>query len=109
MDLYHTTDMDGISELNPDSERMEELIKQLDTSDFVEADHPDVALVHDVSGWSLTLYPNDVVTYENFDDEDDQPRYMTGIKRDKALHLWKTLARGDLEELKQLPWLRDEV
>ncbi|CAA6677838.1 MULTISPECIES: hypothetical protein [unclassified Lentimonas] len=109
MDLYHTTDMDGISELNPDDERMEELIQQLDMPDFDEADHPDLALVHDVSGWSLTLYPNGVVTYENFDDDDDQPRYMTGIKRDKALHLWKELARGDIEGLKQLPWLRDEV
>ena len=109
MDLYHTTDMDGISELKPDSARMQELIKQLDMPDFDEADHPDLALVHDVSGWSLTLYPNGVVTFENFDMDDDQPRYMTGIKRDKALHLWKALARGDIEGLKQLPWLREEV
>ena len=109
MDLYHTTDMDGISELNPDEARMQKLIAQLDLPDFEEADHPDLSLVHDPSGWTLTLYPSGIVTYENLDDDDDQPRFMTGILRAKALHLWKSLARGDVEGLKQLPWLRDEV
>ena len=109
MDLYHTTDMDGISELNPDAARMQELIEQLDLPSIDESDHPDLALVHDASGWTLTLYPTGVVTFENFDDDDDtQPRYMTEVERDKALHLWQALARGDIEALKDLPWLRDE-
>lgn len=108
MDLYHTTDMDGISELNPNTERMEALIQQLDMPDFDESDHPDLALVHDTSGWTLTLYPNGVVTFENFDDDDTQPRYMAGIQRSKALHLWQALARGDIEGLKELPWVRDQ-
>ena len=109
MDLYHTTDMDGISDLNPDTDRMQELIAQLDLPDFEEADHPDLSLVHDPSGWSLTLYPSGIVTYENLDDDDTQPRFMTGIDRAKALHFWKSLARGDIMGLKQLPWLREEV
>lgn len=109
MDLYHTTDMNGISELNPDAARMEELIAQLDSPDFEDADHPDLALVHDPSGWTLTLYPSGIVTYENLDDEDAQPRFMTGILRPKALQLWKLLARGDIDGLLQLPWLREEV
>ena len=109
MNLYHTTDMDGISELNPTTARMEALIQQLDMAGLDESDHPDLALVHDASGWTLTLYPSGVVTFENFDDDDNQPRYMTGIKRDKSLQLWKTLARGNIEGLIELPWLRDEV
>lgn len=109
MDLYHTTDMDGISVLNPDEARMQKMIAQLDLPDFEEADHPDLSLVHDPSGWTLTLYPSGIVTYENLDDDDTQPRFMTGINRPKALHLWKSLARGDVDGLKQLPWLRDEV
>jgi hypothetical protein len=109
MDLYHTTDMDGVSELNPDEARMEQLIAQLDMPHFEEADHPDLSLVHDPSGWTLTLYPSGIVTYENLEDDDDQPRFMTGILRAKALQLWKSLARGDIEGLNGLPWLRDEV
>jgi|TARA_B110000093_G_scaffold73760_1_gene80148 hypothetical protein len=109
MELYHTTDMDGISELNPDEARMEQLIAQLDMPDFEEADHPDLSLVHDPSGWTLTLYARGIVTYENLEDDDDQPLFMTGIARAKALQLWKSLARGDIDALNQLPWLRDEV
>jgi hypothetical protein len=77
--------------------------------DFEEADHPDLSLVHDTSGWVLTLYPSGIVTYENLDDDDDQPRFMTGILKAKALQLWKSLARGDIDALNQLPWLRDGV
>lgn len=107
MELYHTTDMDGVSELNPDEARMEQLIAQLDMPDFKEADHPDLSLIHDPSGWVLTLYPAGIVTYENLDDADDHPRFMTGIFKAKALQLWKSLARGEIDSLKQLPWLRD--
>jgi len=107
MDLYHTTDMDGVSELNPDAARMEQIIAQLNMPDFEEADHPDLSLVHDKSGWTLTLYPRGIVTYENLEDDDDQPRFMTGILRAEALQLWKSLARGDIDHLKRLPWLRD--
>jgi hypothetical protein len=101
--------MDGVSELNPNEARMEQLIAQLEMPDFEEADHPDLSLVHDTSGWVLTLYPSGIVTYENLDDDDDQPRFMTGILKAKALQLWKSLARGDIDALNQLPWLRDGV
>ena len=107
MDLYHTTDMDGVSELNPNAVRMEQIIAQLDTPGFEEADHPDLSLVHDSSGWTLTLYPRGIVTFENLEDDDDHPRFMTGILRAEALRLWKSLARGDIDSLKRLPWLRD--
>jgi len=107
MNLYHTTDMNGVSELNPDTVRMEQIIAQLDMPDFEEVDHPDLSLVHDSSGWTLTLYPGGIVTYENLEDDDDQPRFMAGILRAEALQLWKSLARGDIDSLKRLPWLRD--
>jgi hypothetical protein len=109
MGLYHTTDMDGISELNPDPKRMKELISTLDMSDFEDADHPDLSLMHDPSGWFLTLYASGIVTYEHVNDGDAQPRYMTGISRNKALHLWQSLAKGEIEALEQLPWLSNEV
>lgn len=33
MELYHTTDADGISELNPTAEKMRDLLDCLDTAD----------------------------------------------------------------------------
>jgi len=109
MELYHTTDMEGVSELNPDEARMQQLIAQLEIPEFEEADHPDLSLVHDPSGWALTLYPRGIVTYEQLEDDDGQPLFMTGIGSAQALQLWKSLARGDINALKQLPWQRDQA
>ena len=104
MDLYHTTDMDGISELNPTMARMDELIEQLDQPGFQDAEHPDISLVHDTTGWTLTLYPSGIVTFENMEDADEAPRYMNGVTREAALLLWRSLSRGEINELLARPW-----
>lgn len=109
MDLYHTTDMHGISELNPNVARMDELIEQLDEPSIDEAAHPDLALVHDASGWSITLYPSGIVTLENFEHADDAPRYLRDVTRDNALLLWRALSRGEIDALLQHPWQRNQT
>ena len=109
MELYHTTDMDGISELNPTVASMDELIEKLDEPGFEDAAHPDLSLVHDPSGWSITLYPSGIVTFENFEEADESPRFMTAITREKALSFWVLLSRGAIDDLKALPWLREEA
>ncbi|MEM8866762.1 MAG: hypothetical protein AAGC73_00705 [Verrucomicrobiota bacterium] len=107
MDLFHTTDTDGISILNPDLTAMRELIASLDTAGVNEADHPDVSLVHDPSGWSISLYPNGVAALENLDDE-AEPRYLPKLTRSEALKLWVALSQGDLTHIRRHPW-REEV
>lgn len=109
MGLYHTTDSDGISELNPTPEKMRELLDSLDSADTQEAEHPDVCLVHDPSGWSLSVYPSGVVTFENLDEPDDAPRFMTGVSRNQALGLWLELSRGEIRQINSRSWLRQEA
>lgn len=109
MDLFHTTDADGISELNPTPEKMRELLASLDNAEAFEAEHPDVSLVHDPSGWSLSVFPSGVVTFENLDEDDDIPRFMTGVTRNEALALWLELSRGQIKQVNSRPWLRDEA
>ena len=109
MDLYHTTDSNGISELYPTAEKMRELLDSLDTRGAYEAAHPDVSLVHDPSGWTLSVYPSGVVTFENFDDADDIPRFMSGVTRNQALKLWLELSRGEIHLVDSRPWLRNEA
>lgn len=109
MELYHTTDADGISELNPTVEKMRELLDSLDTVDAHEAEYPDVSLVDDSSGWSLSVYPSGVVTFENLDEPDDVPRFMSGVSRNQALELWLELSRGEIRQVNSRPWLRDEA
>jgi len=109
MNLYHTTDTDGISELNPTTDKMIQLLSSLDEPNVEEADHPDVSLVHDKSGWAISVFPSGIVTYENLDHEDTVPRYMTGISRNEALQLWLQLSRGDIDALNSHLWMRDQA
>jgi hypothetical protein len=106
MDLYHTTDTNGISEINPTAEKMLEILNRLDSE---EAEHPDVSLVHDSSGWSLSVFPSGIVTFENLDQVDIPPRFMSGVTRNQALQLWLELSRGKIQQVNSHPWLRDEA
>lgn len=109
MELYHTTDADGISELSPTAEKMRELLDSLDSAEAHEAEHPDVCLVHDASGWSISVYPSGVVTFENLDEPDDAPRFMSGVTRNQALALWLELSRGEIHQVNSRAWLRNEA
>jgi hypothetical protein len=109
MDLYHSTDVNGITELNPTAEKMRELLDSLDARDAYEAEHPDVSLVHDASGWSLSVFPSGVVTLDNLNEDDDIPRFMSGVTRNQALELWLELSRGKIQQINSRPWLRDEA
>ena len=109
MDLYHTTDSNGISELCPTAEKMRELLDSLDARGAYEAEHPDVSLVHDPSGWTLSVYPSGIVTFENFDDADDIPRFMSGVTRNQALELWLELSRGEIHQVDSRPWIRNKA
>jgi hypothetical protein len=104
MQLFHSTDMDGVTLINPCADARHEIVMRLDGPDAAAADHPDVSLVHDASGWSLSVFPSGIVTFENLDTWDDQPRFMTGISRKKALKMWQQLACGDISGLQTFPW-----
>lgn len=105
MDLYHTTDTNGVSELNPSTEKMRELLNGLDDIDADDPEHPDVSLVHDPSGWSISVFPSRITTLENLDDADEPPRYMNNLERTKALELWVDLSKGRIDHILSLPWI----
>lgn len=107
MELYHSTDMDGLTEINPSEATMREILARLDSPDAAEADHPDVSLIHDASGWTLSVFPSGVVTCENLDEEDVSPRYMSSISRSQTLQMWQQLAKGEIAALLTLPWLEE--
>lgn len=109
MDLYHTTDAEGISELSPTPEKMRELLNSLDDIDANEPDHPDVSLVHDPSGWSLSVFPSGIITFENLDEPDDVPRHMCHVARNDALALWLELSSGRIDHIKTQPWIRSQA
>jgi len=83
---------------------MRALIDALERGDYAESDFPEVALVHDSSGWMLNLRPGGILTWENLNAEDRPPAVMRGVSRNRALELWRRLARGEIEALQQEPW-----
>lgn len=105
MDLYHTTDIDGISLLNPDTDALRSLLASLDEPAAMDAEHPDVALIHDPSGWSISVFPNGTVTLENLEDDDKAPLYMNAVSHQEALQLWLELAQGKIERVRKRPWI----
>lgn len=108
MELYHTTDADGVSLLNPDAEAMRELLAKLDEPAAEDAEHPDVSLIHDPSAWIMSVFPGGTVTLENLDADDGPPLYMKDVSRKDALRMWLELSRGEIERVRSRPWVSGE-
>jgi hypothetical protein len=46
----------------------------------------------------LGAFPSGRLVWENVEDEEDNPRHMVQISRERVLDLWLKLARGDLAQ-----------
>ena len=107
MQLYHTTDAHGITEICPSEERMRELIDELDDLNPKEVPHPDVSLIHDHSGWMLTVYPKNIISLDNLEQKDEAPQFMRRVNRARALVLWSLLAQGQVDAINELDWKKE--
>lgn len=102
--IYHTTDTEGVSEINPPPSRMRAILAAVRRPGG--ADHPDVWLTNDDTGWSLTYTEGSVMILENLDNDEAQPRFMRQVSHPKALDLWQLLASGDTRALLAMDWER---
>lgn len=103
--IYHTTDLDGETELNPDVKTMRAVLASLRHSG--DADFPDVSLVHG-SGWAITVNNHWVAILERSPDDGTPPKVLRLNSLDEALALWNRLAQGDVETLLAEPWQGNE-
>jgi len=108
MELYHTTDAHGITEICPNEARMRELIDELDDIDPTEVEHPDVSLIHDRSGWMLTIHRRNIISLDKLDQKDEAPRFMRGVNRSRALVLWSLLSKGQINSITELDWQSED-
>jgi len=102
---YHTTDTRGVSEINPNAQRMRTILESVRNGEGAE--HPDVWLTNDESGWMLTYTDSGVMILENLDNDEARPRYLRKISVTRALELWQLLAVGELRPLLELKWSKD--
>jgi hypothetical protein len=77
-------------------------------------EHPNAWLEYgyeDGDRWTvhtLDIYRTGVVIFSKLEDQDDDEavfeKQMNGVDRHSASRLWRTLARGDIEELEKERW-----
>ena len=89
----------GDSESNPSTDRLREVLAELDGND---PEHPDVCLSHE-SDWTLTAFEDGLLVWENA--SEGEPQHMQGLSRERILELWLQLSRGDIAAIKAEPWL----
>lgn len=107
MQLYHSTDRDGITIVRPSTQAMQAILEQLNEEHAAEADYPEVCLMNDSLGWSLLVYPSAIVSLE-IDQAVDTIQYLQLEHCTDALKLWMLLAQGNVKALTQYPWQANE-
>jgi hypothetical protein len=96
---FHVTTRWGGDEHEPTSDRMHEVLTQLDAND---REHQSVSLTHE-SEWCLGVYPGGLLVWENL--EYGEPRHLNNVSRERVLELWLLLADGKTSEIDHQPWL----
>lgn len=87
---------------NPEESDMISALTNLLLEEDIDAE----AMLSDENGWSLSVYSNGSVIFENLDLGEAEKK-MFGKSQEEILGLWKLLAAGNLEELKAMKW--DEI
>ena len=90
----------GGDERDVSTERMREILSELDT---VDLEHPSVSLTHETE-WSLGVFSDGLVIWENVEGNGD-PCHMNHVSRDQVLDLWMKLSDGKITEVAAEPWL----
>jgi hypothetical protein len=98
---YYMNTVLGESVSTPDETTIREVLAGLEKADD---EHPDVALAHE-SGWSLSVFRDKTLLWENIEDEAaGPPKEKTFDSWDSVVGTLLTLARGDIEGVQALGW-----
>ncbi|MFE4368457.1 hypothetical protein ACFRMN_09460 [Streptomyces sp. NPDC056835] len=79
----------------PDEARIREILAELTGAD---EEHPDVSLQHE-SGWSLSVFPDRFVRWQNVESDRPEPVDATLSSWDDIVGLLLKTARGETEEV----------
>jgi hypothetical protein len=95
---YFVNNVMGDSIDEPDGARIRELLAELKNADN---EHFDIALVHE-SGWSLSVYPDKTVVWENVIDDSGLPCEFTFDSWQDVLEALLKLSRGEVSATFQM-------
>ena len=98
--FYYTTDLNGVTVLNPTVNQMRTVIHSLDDTHH---NYIEVWLSHYESGWTMSVFPGGLIRFEN--EILKQPiRQLRYIYFTKILELWLRLSRGEVDFILNMRW-----
>ncbi|MEW6159491.1 MAG: hypothetical protein AB1813_18845 [Verrucomicrobiota bacterium] len=95
--VIHT---DGFGDEDPPLESLVDLYDELLSAD---AEHGDVTVSHDSSGWGISAHRDGRVVLGNIDDPQNV-RHMIPVPKERVIELWKKLIAGDINQVLSEPW-----
>jgi len=100
---FHISHRYGGDDVNPPLSALPTLLDEVD-EDLSDNEHVGVGVVHE-SGWAISVYTGWIVTLENVDELEIEPRHIVaGSDREKVIELMRAAAEGDLAVLDAQPW-----
>jgi hypothetical protein len=99
---FYTRHRFGGNDRDPPLDAIAELLTELD-EDPSDVEHDSVSVVHE-SDWAIAAYSGGLVTLEDVEDLDKEPRHMVVDDREKVLQLFRAVADGRLAEVFDEPW-----
>ncbi len=99
--MFGVVHSDGSGDDNPPLESLSDLYDELLTAD---AEHGDVAVIHDDSAWCLSAGRDGRLIFEQLGTTSPTKRHMTSVPRERVLLLWKRLIDGDIQGILSEPW-----
>ncbi|GAA2514339.1 hypothetical protein [Streptomyces longisporus] len=97
---YFMNNIMGESIDEPDEAMIREVLTELQDTDN---EHFDVSLVHE-SGWSLSIYPDKALVWENVNDDGTRPRELTLDSWESVIDVVLKLSRGEISAVRSLNW-----
>ncbi|NEA99758.1 hypothetical protein [Streptomyces sp. SID13726] len=90
----------GESVDEPGAAVIRKILAELQNAD---GEHLDVSLVHE-SGWSLSVYPDKNLVWENVDDGQARQREITADTWEGVVVVLWQLSRGEIWKLNSIDW-----
>jgi hypothetical protein len=97
--MFSAIHWDGSSDKPTTRESLSDLFDELRIAD---QEHGDVAVVHEDSGWTISVHRDGRVVLENLSDGGE--RHMIPVSKERVLQLWELLIKGDVDALLREPW-----
>ncbi|WP_306316268.1 MULTISPECIES: hypothetical protein [unclassified Streptomyces] len=95
---FYMNDVMGASVDEPTESQIRGILSGLEKAD---EEHPDVSLGHE-SGWTLSVYGDKTVLWENVEDPDIEPQQVTLPAWDAVVDVLMQVSRGEFDTVSSL-------